>query len=112
MRGGPGVYAVAKEGPAGLKPDELPSDLEPLFKTIIDTIPAPVVEQGGFQMLVANRAYDDYTGTMAIGRITRGSVEPGDTVAVLDASGDARRAKVVQVLMYRGLDRVPVPNAS
>src|SRR5204862_1976076 len=59
----PVVYAIAKEGRAGLKPDELAGDLEPLFKTIIDNFPAPVAEQGGFQMLVANRAYDDYTGT-------------------------------------------------
>jgi GTP-binding protein len=107
----PVVYAVAKEGRAGPKPDQLAPDLEPLFRAIIDTIPAPAVEQGGFQMLVANRAYDDYTGTMAIGRISRGSVAPGETVAVLAAAGAARRAKVVQVLMYRGLDRVPVPNA-
>jgi len=108
----PVIYAVAKAGRAGLLPDDLAPDLEPLFKTIIERIPAPVVEPGAFQMLVANRAYDDYTGTMAIGRITRGSIAPGETVAVLDASGGARRAKVVQVLVYRGLDRVAVPSAA
>ena len=89
----PVVYAIAKEGRAGLKPDELAGDLEPLFKTIIDNFPAPVAEQGGFQMLVANRAYDDYTGTISIGRITRGSVAPGHSVAVLNSTGGARRAK-------------------
>jgi len=108
----PVVYAIAKEGRAGLKPDELAADLEPLFKTIIDNFPAPIAEQGGFQMLVANRAYDDYTGTISIGRITRGSVAPGDSIAVLGATGEPRRAKVVTVLVYRGLDRVAVPSAS
>ncbi len=107
----PVVYAIAKEGRAGLKADDLAPDLEPLFRTIIEHIPAPVAELGGFQMLVANRAYDDYTGTMAIGRISRGSVAAGDAVAVL-ATGETRRAKVVQVLVYRGLDRVAVPGAS
>ena len=107
----PVIYAIAKEGRAGTDPNFLASDLEPLFKAIIEHVPAPVVEAGGFQMLVANRAYDDYTGTMAIGRISRGSVRPGDTIAVLGADGDARRAKVVQVLVYRGLDRVSVPDA-
>ncbi|HEY0832131.1 MAG TPA: EF-Tu/IF-2/RF-3 family GTPase, partial [Candidatus Dormibacteraeota bacterium] len=87
-------------------------DLEPLFQAIIEHVPAPVVEDGGFQMLVANRAYDDYTGTMAIGRISRGSVAAGDTVSVLTGEGEPRRAKVVQVLVYRGLDRVSVPKAS
>ena len=108
----PTIYAVAKEGRAGLSPDDLAPDLEPLFQTILERVPAPVVEPGGFQMLVANRAYDDYTGTLAIGRISRGAVAPGDPVAVLGASGEPRRARVVQVLVYRGLDRVAVERAS
>jgi len=108
----PVIYAVAKEGRAGAHADDPAPDLEPLFKTIIEHIPAPVIEPGGFQMLVANRAYDDYTGPMAIGRISRGSIAPGDAVAVLTADGQARRVKVVQALLYRGLDRVPVPTAS
>jgi len=108
----PVIYAVAKEGRAGADADDLAPDLEPLFKAIIDHIPAPVIEPGGFQMLVANRANDDYTGPMAIGRISRGSVAPGDAVAVLTADGEARRVKVVQVLLFRGLDRVAVPAAS
>jgi GTP-binding protein len=108
----PVIYAVAKEGRAGLRPDALGDDLEPLFAAIIQHVPAPVAEQGGFQMLVANRAYDDYTGTMAIGRISRGAVAPGDTVAVLGSEGPPRRVKVVSVLMYRGLERVAVPSAS
>jgi len=108
----PVIYAVAKEGRAGHQADALTADLEPLFKAIIEHIPAPVIEPGGFQMLVANRAYDDYTGPMAIGRISRGSIAPADTVAVLTAAGEPRRAKVVQVLVYRGLDRVSVATAS
>src|SRR5256714_3288128 len=77
----PVIYSIAKEGRAGLSPSQLGPDLEPLFAAIIEHVPAPIVEEGGFQMLVANRAYDDYTGTMAIGRVSRGSVAAGDTVA-------------------------------
>src|SRR5947199_1014593 len=105
----PVIYSIAKEGRAGLKPDELGPDLEPLFKTIIEHVPAPVAEQGGFQMLVANRAYDDYTGTISIGPMSRGPLASRDTVAVLGGDGDQRRVKVAQVLVYRGLDRVAVP---
>jgi GTP-binding protein len=108
----PVIYAIAKEGRAGASPDDLASDLEPLFKTIIEHVPPPVVQEGAFQMLVANRAYDDYTGTMAIGRISRGAIAAGDSVLVLGAEGETRRAKVVQVLVYRGLDRVAVPQAA
>src|SRR5439155_18848618 len=91
--------------------NDLAADVEPLVQTIVANIPAPIAEQGGFQMLVANRAYDDYTGTISIGRISRGSVAPGDVISVLGADGAARQARVVQVLMYRGLDRVAVPSA-
>ena len=108
----PVIYSIAKQGRAGTQPDQLGDDLEPLFQSIIEHVPAPVVEEGGFQMLVANRAYDDYTGTMAIGRISRGAIAAGDTVAVLASKGDPQRLKVVQVLVYRGLDRVAVPKAT
>ena len=107
----PVIYAIAKQGRAGAAPDALAPDLEPLFKAIVEHVPAPVVQEGGFQMLVANRAYDDYTGTMAIGRVTRGDVRPGDPIAVLGAHGEVRRVRVVQVMLYRGLDRVAVASA-
>jgi GTP-binding protein len=75
-------------------------------------VPAPLVEEGAFQMLVANRAYDDYTGTLAIGRITRGSVRANQWVAVLTGEeGEPRRVKVGQVLLHRGLGREPVEEA-
>lgn len=107
----PVIYAIAKQGRSGLAPDALEDSLEPLFRAIIEHVPAPVAEEGGFQMLVANRAYDDYTGTLAIGRIFRGSVSPGDEVAVLTESGEPRRAKVGQVLLHRGLGRESVERA-
>jgi GTP-binding protein len=108
----PVAYTIAKQGRAGLSPQALGPDLEPLFQMILEHVPAPVVQEGGFQMLVANRAYDDYTGTMAIGRITRGAVRPGDVIAVLGAGGETRRVRAVQVMLYRGLERVAVPSAS
>ncbi|HET9781715.1 MAG TPA: translational GTPase TypA [Candidatus Dormibacteraeota bacterium] len=107
----PVVYAIAKQGRAGLRADAIGPDLEPLFQAILEHVPPPVAEDGGFQMLVANRAYDDYTGTMAIGRISRGTIAPGEMVAVLGSEGEPRRVKVIQVLMYRGLERVAAQSA-
>jgi GTP-binding protein len=69
------------------------------------------VEEGAFQMLVSNRAHDDYTGSLSIGRIFRGSVRPGDEVAVLGAGGASRQARVGQVLVHRGLGREAVEQA-
>jgi GTP-binding protein len=107
----PVVYTIAKEGRAGLDPSHLEPTLEPLFQAIIEQVPPPIVEDGGFQMLVANRTHDDYTGTLAIGRIFRGSVAPGDQLAVLGAGGETRLARVGQVLLHRGLGRHPVERA-
>src|SRR5437588_6587415 len=108
----PVLYAIAKEGRAGLTPDSLGDSLEPLFEAILHHVPAPLVEEGAFQMLVANRGYDDYTGTLAIGRITRGSIKPAQWVAVLTGGeGEPRRLKVGQVLLYRGLGKESVEEA-
>jgi len=106
----PVLYTVAKEGRAGLDPQHLESTLEPLFRVILEHVPPPVAAEGGFQMLVANRTFDDYTGILAIGRIFRGAVAPGDRVAVL-GGGETRLARVGQVLIHRGLDRVAVERA-
>jgi GTP-binding protein len=107
----PVVYAIAREGRAGLAPDSLEPTLEPLFRAIVEHVPPPAIEDGGFQMLVANRSHDDYTGTLAVGRIFRGAVSPGDQLTVLAAGGEERPARVGQVLLHRGLGREAVERA-
>lgn len=107
----PVVYAIGREGVAGLKPDALGTDMTALFEAIIEHIPCPVVEEGNFQMLVANRAYDDYTGALAIGRINRGSIRAGEAVSVMGSSDNIRRARVMGVMLYKGLKMESVEEA-
>jgi GTP-binding protein len=107
----PVLYTIAKEGRAGLDPRHLEPTLQPLFEAILEHVPPPIAEEGGFQMLVANRTVDDYTGPLAIGRIFRGAVAPGDRLAVLGPGGEPRLARVGQVLLYRGLGREAVQRA-
>jgi GTP-binding protein len=107
----PVIYTIAKQGRAGTDPAALAPDLAPPFEAIVEHIPGPAVEEGEFQMLVANRAYDEYTGVLAIGRIFRGSVSPGDAVSILSADG-SQPGRVGQVLVHRGLVREPVESAS
>src|ERR1700680_1379864 len=69
----PIIYAVGKAGLAGLTLKEEMTDLAPLFRMIIDFVPAPPGEtDGAFQMLVANVDWSDYLGRLAVGRIFRG----------------------------------------
>ena len=107
----PVVYAIGREGVAGLKPDALGADMTSLFEAIVEHIPCPVVEEGNFQMLVANRAYDDYTGALAIGRINRGSIKAGEAVSVLGSGDSIRKAKVMGVMLYKGLKTEAVEEA-
>jgi GTP-binding protein len=108
----PVVYTVARDGAAGLSPGSLEPSLQPLLSAIVEHVPAPAAAEGAFQMLVANRGYDEFTGTLAIGRIFRGSVHPGDAIAVVGAEGEPGRARVSQVLLHRGLNREVVEQAS
>jgi GTP-binding protein len=109
----PVLYAIAREGVARLSPDDTNTDLEPLFETIINTVPAPVVEEDApFQMLVTTLDYDDYKGKYAIGRITRGRVRPGMAVAHLSREGEMKRGRVGQVFTWRGLARLEVDEAT
>ena len=105
----PVLYAIAREGIARLDLKDTNQDLGPLFEAIIHHVPAPVIEQDApFQMLVTTLDYDDYKGKYAIGRIHRGSIRPGTTVARIDRAGAITRQKVVQVFTYQGLGRLEV----
>ncbi|MGZ6308933.1 MAG: GTP-binding protein TypA/BipA, partial [Ktedonobacterales bacterium] len=109
----PVLYAIAREGIARLHPDDTNTDLIPLFETIINQVPAPVVdEDGAFQLLVTALDYDDYKGKYAIGRITRGRVRPSMSVARITREGDQTRGRIGLVFTYQGLGRREVEEAS
>src|SRR3984893_10715661 len=108
----PVLYAIGRDGVAMYHSNDERRDLEPLFETIINTVPAPVVDTGApLQMLVAALDYDDYKGKYAIGRIVRGRVTPNTTVARITRDGEVSRQKISLVLTYKGLQRIEVPEA-
>src|SRR3954452_2014833 len=79
----PVVYASAREGVATLDMDVTPVDLSPLFDAIIEHVPpAPSDSAAPFQMLVSTIDFSPYLGRLAIGRVERGSVKVGETIAL------------------------------
>lgn len=87
-------------------------DLTPLFDTIIEHCEAyPDLRQEPLQFQVSSLGYDDYIGRLGIGRITKGSIREGQTVAVAQADGTIVQRKVNQVFVYRGLKRTAVEEA-
>ena len=103
----PVVYASALLGQTGHEPDALVDDMTVLLQTIIDKVPAPDVDdRGPFQMQVSALAYSSYVGVMGVGRIRRGRLVRNTPVVVVDRDGGIRKARILAVFGYHGLERV------
>lgn len=108
----PFLYGSAKNGYAMKHPDEKADNMEALFETIMEKIPAPEVDPDGpFQMLVSNIDWSDYVGRIAIGKILSGSVKLGDTVWRLHQGEKPQRAKISKIFEYSALATSEVPSA-
>ena len=116
----PFLYAVGRDGWASRAHDGKGGDLTPLYETIVSYFPSPKVDaEGSFQMLVSTLDHSSYVGRIAIGRIERGAVHVGDTVALLDLGpegmvtdpSEAELSKVSRLYTFSGLDRIEVEEA-
>jgi len=107
----PVVYTVATTGQAGLT-SELNPDLQPLFETILQQIPCPMVDvDAPLQMLVTTLDYDTYRGLTAIGRIFAGRMVAGQAVARLTREGENIPERVRYLNVHQGLQQVEVEAA-
>lgn len=101
------VYASGKNGFAKLSLDDEDVDMKPLFETIINTVPEPAGnEEDPLQLLVSNIDYDEYTGRVGIGRIERGTIHNGETIAICKKDGRVENIKIGKLYTYEGLNRV------
>jgi len=108
----PIIYASALEGYAMIDYNKPGSDMEPLFQMIVDSVAAPDVNlDGALQLQVSSLDYSSYVGLIGVGRIKRGRIATNQQVTVVNAAGKQRRAKVLQVLGYMGLERKEIPEA-
>jgi GTP-binding protein len=108
----PIVYANARAGRAGLAADELAADLEPLFQTILETIPAPSHDpEHPLQALVTNLDASPYVGRLALLRVRHGVLRKGAQIAWCRADGTISQARVVELYITEALDRVPADEA-
>jgi GTP-binding protein len=102
----PVLYTQALAGRAGTEPDELDDDLGPLFEAIVDHVPAPTVDADGPpQLLVTTLQYSSYVGKIAVGKLSSGSLAPGQTVAYINAAGEMVSSRVGEVFTFRNLKR-------
>ncbi|WP_373019263.1 translational GTPase TypA [Thiomicrorhabdus sp.] len=106
------LYASGLNGFAGYDEDVREGDMTPVFETIIEKVSPPDVDLGGpFQLQCISLDYDTYKGVIGTGRIKRGSVQVGMSVAIIDAKGNKRNGKVGELFGYHGLDRINIDEA-
>src|SRR3954447_24938531 len=113
----PIVYACARDGQASLNqpkdgghPDS--DNLQPLFRTILDTIPAPAYhEDAPLQAHVTNLDASPFLGRLALCRVHEGTIRKGQTVAWCREGGAVQRVRISELLMMDGLERKPAEQA-
>ena len=106
------VYASGKNGFAKLSLDDENIDMKPLFDTIIEKVPEPKGSKDEpLQLLVSNIDFDEYTGRVAIGRIERGTIHNGETIAICKKDGHVENLKIGKLYTYKGLNRVETDEA-
>ncbi len=116
----PFLYASSRQGIATADLAVPGTDLKPLFETILREIPLPEGDaRGPFQMLISTLDYSSYLGRIGIGRIERGRVRVGETVALLPigepgpvGDGTYEQARVAKLFAFEGLERAEVEEAA
>jgi GTP-binding protein len=109
----PVIYASALQGWASTDYTERRPDMSALFEAILTHVPPPAAQADlPLQLQISTLDYNPYVGRIGIGRIRRGVVRPGETVALRYGNEDRGVAKIAQVLAFTGLQRSAVAEAS
>ena len=108
----PVVYTSALNGYAGLEGDVREGDMTPLLETIVKHVQAPAVDvDGPLQLQVSSLDYNSYVGVIGIGRIQRGRVKTNTAITLINKEGKKRNARILQILGFKGLERIEIPDA-
>jgi GTP-binding protein len=108
----PVIYASALQGWASTDYTERQPNMDALFEAVLKHVPAPPADaEAPLQLQISTLDYNSYVGRIGIGRIRKGSVRPGQNVALRYGDENRGTAKIGQVLTFTGLERAPVDEA-
>jgi GTP-binding protein len=109
----PVVFASAINGYATLDLSKPSPDMRPLFDTVIKHVKQPVGDSDApLQFQISALDYSSFVGRIGVGRVTRGRIKPGQEVMVLNGDKPPKKARVNQVLGFRGIERILMDEAS
>ncbi|MCL5261406.1 MAG: translational GTPase TypA [Gammaproteobacteria bacterium] len=109
----PIIYASALRGFATVDLTEPASDMNALFKLIVEKVPPPNVDPTKpLQMQISSLDYSSYVGTIGIGRIKHGKLKRNMQVKVIDRDNQIYSGRILQILGFLGLERYEIPEAS
>ncbi|BAS46425.1 GTP-binding protein TypA [Staphylococcus schleiferi] len=108
----PVVYASAINGTASLDPEKQDENMQSLYETILEYIPAPIDNRDEpLQFQPALLDYNDYVGRIGIGRVFRGTMRVGESVSLLKLDGSVKNFRVTKIFGYFGLKREEIQEA-
>ncbi|QYR20111.1 translational GTPase TypA [Paenibacillus sp. sptzw28] len=108
----PVVYASALMGTSSLDVDKQDDNMQALYETIIEHIPSPTESvDESLQFLVTLLDYNEYLGRIAVGRVNRGKIRQGQSVAVINREGVTKQARIEKLFGFQGLKRIEVEEA-
>ncbi|MDQ5920991.1 MAG: GTP-binding protein [Pseudomonadota bacterium] len=109
----PVVFASALNGFATMDQNHITTNMEALFDTILKHVPAPDTnEDGSLQLQISALDYSSFVGRIGIGRIRQGKLKPNSQIIVATGiDGEKKTAKINQVQLFEGLERVNVAEA-
>ncbi|MBL7833510.1 MAG: translational GTPase TypA [Cyclobacteriaceae bacterium] len=104
----PTFYGSAKNGWMSTDWKKETTDITPLLEGILEYIPEPKIDQGLTQMMITSLEYSSYIGRVAIGRVQRGVVKPGQQVVLIKRDGKISKTRIKEVYVFEGFDKKKV----
>lgn len=104
----PTVYGSAKNNWMSHDWKEQTDSVEPLLDMVLEHVPSPKIEEGSPQMLITSLDFSSYIGRIAIGRLQRGQLKPGMSVALVNRDGDISKQRIKELNLFDGLGRKKV----
>ena len=104
----PTIYGSAKNGWMSTDWREETEDITPLLDCILESVPPPVIPEGNTQLLITSIDFSKYIGRIAIGKLSRGTLNNGQQVTLINKEGEEKRHKVRNLYVYEGFGREEV----